>query len=74
MNKIKVEDMACFEQVAKVIGVTNAKRELFIAIKSYKGMTIKTHGDLSIAFYWSFTIQRYKFWHLINIGINPYNQ
>lgn len=71
MNKIKVEDMACFEQVAKVIGVANAKRELFVSMKDYR---FKCYHDclLKEAFGWAATPQGYEFWRDINRGINPY--
>lgn len=76
MNKIKVEDMACFEQVAKVIGVTNARRELFIALNKYNFNILPFHpeGTLGTAFDWYYTKQGDTFWLDISCGINPYNQ
>ncbi len=73
MEKIKIEDMACFEQVAKVIGVADAKRELFIAVNGYdnEDYPIEMRRNLVWVFYWDDTPQRHGFWDAINDGINP---
>jgi hypothetical protein len=75
LSKIKVEDMDCFEQVAKVIGVANAKRELFIALNGYNDEhhEIFATGRLSVSFYWDGTPQLHDFWDMIYYGVNPYN-
>jgi hypothetical protein len=74
MNKIKVEDMACFEQVTKVIGVANAKRELFVAMQGYTSVNfpVSEHSSLCLSFGWEGTSQGYIFWNKIDDGINPY--
>lgn len=72
--KIKVENMSCFEQVAKVIGVVNAKKELFIALRDYKSTNFKVDlcAKLIDAFDWIETPQGEDFWNMIDDGINPY--
>lgn len=74
--KIKVENLKCFDEVAKVIGVANAKRELFKALKSYEfneiSDEIKTRKCLHLAFTWSLTPQGYEFWNCVSRGVNPY--
>lgn len=73
-EKIKVEELGCFEQVAKVIGVERAKVELFKAIS--RTIDINNWGfdadKLDNAFYWSDTPQGPDFWNEINEGRNPY--
>lgn len=73
MGKIKVEDMACFKQVAKVIGVSNAKRELFIALSRYEGeiSSVVIENPLEASFIWRDTHQGYMFWKNIYDGIGP---
>jgi hypothetical protein len=68
MQKIKVEDMACFEQVAKVIGKANAKRELEVVMQICHCDAILPLDD---SFVWRKTPQKSKFWRDINRGINP---
>ncbi len=73
MSKIKVEDMACFKQVAKVIGVENAKRELFVALRDYKCERFKVNPNARLidAFDWVETPQGDEFWDAIDDGILP---
>jgi len=68
--------MACFEQVAKVIGVANAKRELFVAANGYDNKMTTFYADVRLfsSFIWEDTPQDGDFWNMIDDGINPYNQ
>lgn len=83
-DKIKVENMACYEQVVNVIGHARAKIELFKVISnlgdseecSYWGcFTEETllDGSLFEAFYWDYTPQGYDFWKNVSDGFNPYD-
>jgi hypothetical protein len=76
MSKIKVENLKCFDEVANVIGVTNAKRELFIALRYYKvnqaSCRIAINRNLSGSFVWSLTQQSHEFWSCVSRGENPY--
>lgn len=64
--KIKVEGLACFEQVEKALGTSRAKRELFIALNKYKGWESNpvTTSAKSLAglFVWGETPQKGAFW------------
>jgi hypothetical protein len=82
MEKIKVEDMACFKQVAKVIGVANARKELERVVDSLdidcfsmeNSDELLNSTTVGCAFCWDDAPQRYTFWLDIEDGINPYNQ
>lgn len=77
MTKPKIENLKCFKQVADVIGVANAKRELFKVAcckDCHFGRFKFTHTNLSKAFKWSGSPQDFVFWNQINAGINPYKE
>lgn len=62
--KPSVKELACFEEVAGVIGEREAERELFKAVNC--GIIV-LHRDqpLEDAFLWDDTPQKYKFWYNI---------
>lgn len=70
---LRVEKMACFKQVARVIGEKAAKVELFIAVNGYKneGFPLNVTEGLRSAFLWIDTPQKHDFWDMIDDGINP---
>lgn len=69
--KIKVEELGCFEQVAKVIGPDLAKVELCKVFKNQS--KYKAAGQkLMTAFAWPITPQGSNFWASIYSGVDPY--
>ncbi len=73
MSDINAEDMRCFNQVARVIGVENAKMELSIVLRK-NSLYVRDDLPIFYAFPWRGTPQEYEFWCDISRGINPYNQ
>lgn len=72
-EKIKVEELGCFEEVAKVIGVERAKVELFKVINETPVQYLwDVNGSLVYAFSWHNTVQGYDFWSAILVNTNPY--
>lgn len=75
--KIKVEDLACFGEVEKVLGTSRAKRELFIALNNYEGWESNpvsiSIGSLMGSFAWSKTPQKREFWEEVMLGRDPNN-
>ncbi|AUR89122.1 hypothetical protein NVP1121O_094 [Vibrio phage 1.121.O._10N.286.46.C4] len=74
-DKIKVEDMACFEEVCEVLGEDLAKESLEEAIRSYSGEFYEPdlyENGIWGAFTFTYTSQGHEFWADIAVGINPY--
>lgn len=73
LEELKPREMACFEQVAEVIGEKQAEIELQRVIDTYEchNEELKT-GKLFDAFEWSLSPQGSKFWNTIDRVINPY--
>ncbi len=78
MSKIKIETMGCYQQVVDVIGVENAKVELFKAMESYvtpeDEQTFKVTAKLVDCFDWDSTIQGNDFWFYIHVREYPYGK
>lgn len=73
----RVEDMQCFDKVARVIGITGAKCELFKVMNtrhSYWGENSEhfmMKDNLAFAFNWSDTPQGLGFWSDVAKNIVP---
>lgn len=72
MNKIKVEEMSCYDEVVGVLGVTQAKVELWKVVNSkcYRPLdngVVTT--ELDAAFDWDSTPQGSLFWYDIDIKV-----
>lgn len=67
-EKLKVEDMHCFNGVVKAIGKTAAKCELFKVLQSkdsyweLQGKSAMMDDPLTTAFHWKHTPQGHNFW------------
>lgn len=75
VEELKPRDLACFEQVAKVIGEKHAEFELqkVIDLPIDKTGLSKDEQSISEAFAWGEVYDdSYKFWNTISFGINPY--
>lgn len=81
--KIKIEQMKCFDEVAKVIGAEKARRELFKVVEKFEpNIYYKTNYDyetlmglpLLDAFCWDVSPQGHDFWEAIECGENPYEE
>lgn len=70
MNKIKIEELKCFDQVASVIGESRAKVELFKVLQVAEECEFEDE-ELAIAFAWILSPQGEEFWELIYLGENP---
>lgn len=70
VEELKPRDLACFEQVAKVIGEENTEIELQKVIDATWLLSDKK--GVGGSFLWNFTDQGFKFWESISKGINPY--
>lgn len=71
MNKVKVEDLKCFDQVADVIGKSRAKVELFKVVSELGPGGINDKPYINSAFQWDDTERGYTFWFLIDCGVIP---
>ena len=77
--KPNIEQLPCFNQVAKVIGHTRARIELFKAVgwkmwfESNQLLECAVgNTELEYAFAWVVTPQGWDFWNSVDDGINPY--
>jgi len=73
MEELKPRDLACFKEVAEVIGEENAEVELQKVIDKPRCRKESLESEpLVYAFIWGYSPQRVKFWNTISLGINPY--
>lgn len=72
MQKIKIEELACFNEVAIAIGKTNAKRELFKVVSSW--IDVCVDSELIEAFTWEDAPQGYIFWNDVYFDSNLYEE
>lgn len=63
---MKPQDLACFENVASVIGKDDAEVELQKVIDLEMENLLSDEPDLMGAFYWMDTPQGHEFWYDIN--------
>ncbi|AUR89118.1 hypothetical protein NVP1121O_090 [Vibrio phage 1.121.O._10N.286.46.C4] len=79
VDKIKIEEMRCFNRVAAVIGTHCAKVELFKVVQNL-AVVDKSWEDrlrysrLYHCFDWRETPQGYTFWNNIYFSRNPYER
>lgn len=59
---VRVEDLKVFDKVAKVLGKSQAKAELFKALNCKANVDFEDSINITGAFRWRLTPQGYDFW------------
>lgn len=67
VRKVHVKDVICFAEVAKVLGETQAQKELFKVLNNCMFTDVE---NIIQAFLWDETPQGYEFWSNVNESMN----